>query len=67
MKYFLKLQDAVREEHWDPNVLVMNEMQLNQLLLNNKFIEYEYLPSSETNLERGTIRQIIGMKVYSKS
>lgn len=63
----LKLHDAVRGENWRPKVLVMHETQLSQLLLDNKFIESEYLPSSEVNLEQGIIRKIVGMKVQTST
>ncbi len=66
-KAVLKLHEAVRGENWRPNVLVMHETQLHQLLDDNKFIEYEYLPSSEVDLEQGTIRKIIGMKVQTST
>ena len=51
----------------DQNLLILHETQLHQLLDDNKFIEYEYLPSSEVDLEQGTIRKIVGMKVQSST
>ena len=63
----LKLHDAVRRENQRPNRLIMHETQLHQLLDDNKFIEYEYLPSAEVDLEQGTIRKIIGMEVQSST
>lgn len=63
----LKLHGAVRSENQRPNVLVMHETQLHHFLDDNKFIEYEYLPSSEVDLELGSIRKIIGMKVQSSA
>jgi hypothetical protein len=62
-----KLHNAVREENWRPNVLVLNNTQLSQLLLDNKFIEYEYLPSEGVDLELGLVRRAIGMKVESST
>lgn len=59
----LRLRSAVRGEKWRPNVLVLHETQLHQLLEDNKFIEYDYLPSSEVDLDQGLIRNIVGMKV----
>jgi len=63
----LKLPDTVKGENWKPTVLVLSERQLSQLLLDNRFIEYEYLPSAGTDLEAGLIRQIVGMKVQSST
>ena len=63
----LKLHSAVRGEKWRPTVLVLNETQLSQLLCDNKFIEYEYLPSSEVDLDEGLIRKTVGMKVETST
>lgn len=63
----LKLHNALRSENQRPNLLILHETQLHQLLDDNKFIEYEYLPSSEVDLEQGTIRKIVGMKVQSST
>ena len=63
----LKIHNAVRDENWKPTVLVLNETQLNQLLLDNRFIEYEYLPSKGTDFETGLIREALGMRVYSST
>lgn len=41
--------------------------QQSQLLLDNRFIEYEYLPSKGTVLETGLIRIILGMEVQSST
>jgi len=63
----LKLRSAVRGEKWRPNVLVLHETQLHQLLFDDKFIEYDYLPSSEVDLDQGLIRKIVGMKVETST
>ena len=63
----MKLHNTVKGENWKPSVLVLNNTQLSQLLLDNRFIEYEYLPSSETDLEQGEIRKICGMTVQSST
>ena len=63
----LKLHSAVRGENWKPSVLVLNPRQLSQLLFDNRFIEYEYLPSKGTDLEAGFVREICGMKVQSST
>jgi len=62
-----KLHSAVRGENWRPTVLVLNETQLSQLLLDDKFIDYDSLPSSEVDIEQGTIRKIVGMRVHSST
>ena len=63
----LSLHEAVRREHWRPNVLAVNEMQLHQLLNDDKFVKSVYLPSSETDIEQGTIGSVLGMKVQSST
>ena len=63
----MRLHNAVRGENWKPNVLVLNTTQLSQLLLDNKFIEYEYMPSEGVDLELGLVRKAIGMKVESST
>ena len=37
------------------------------MLFDDKFIEYEYLPSSEVDLDQGLIRKIVGMKVETST
>jgi hypothetical protein len=50
----LALRYAVRKENWRPNVLAINEMQLHQLLNDDKFVKSVYLPSSQTDIEQGS-------------
>ncbi|MEM0314104.1 MAG: phage major capsid protein, partial [Candidatus Bathyarchaeia archaeon] len=59
----LALHNAVRGENWKPDVLVLHETQLHQLLNDDKFIHSMYLPSSETDIARGVIGSVLGMKV----
>ncbi|MEM2631354.1 MAG: phage major capsid protein [Candidatus Bathyarchaeia archaeon] len=59
----LKLHHAVRGENWKPDVLVLHETQLHQLLNDDKFIHSMYLPSRETDIARGIIGSVLGMKV----
>jgi len=61
------LHQAVRSANWRPNVLAVNEMQLHQLLTDDKFIRAVYLPSSETDLEQGSIGSVLGMKVQAST
>lgn len=48
-------------------MLVLNTTQRDQLLLDNHFIEYEYLPSKEVDLEKGRIRSAFGLQVGSST
>ncbi|MEM2971509.1 MAG: phage major capsid protein [Candidatus Bathyarchaeia archaeon] len=63
----LKLHHAVRSENWRPNVLVLHETQLHQLLNDDKFIHAQYLPSEETNIQQGIITSVLGMKVLAST
>lgn len=63
----LSLHEAVRRENWRPNLLVVNEMQLHQLLNDDKFVKSVYLPSSETDIAQGTIGNVLGMTVQSST
>ncbi|MCW4046578.1 MAG: phage major capsid protein [Candidatus Bathyarchaeota archaeon] len=63
----LELHQAVRGENWRPTVLAVNEMQLHQLLNDDKFIHAQYLPSSQTDLEQGTVTSVLGMKVLAST
>jgi HK97 family phage major capsid protein len=57
------LHQAVRSENWRPNVLAVNEMQLHQLLTDDKFLKASYISSSETDLDAGAITSVLGMRV----
>jgi len=59
----LQLHNAIRNENWKPDVLVLHETQLHQLLNDDKFIHSMYLPSTETDIARGIIGSVLGMKV----
>ncbi|MEM3356737.1 MAG: phage major capsid protein [Candidatus Bathyarchaeia archaeon] len=63
----LKLHNAVRSENWRPTVLAVNEIQLHQLLSEDKFIHAQYLPSEQVDLERGVIGNVLGMKVLAST
>ena len=63
----LKLHNAVRGENWRPTVLAVNEIQLHQLLSDDKFIHAQYLPSEQVDLERGVIGSVLGMKVLAST
>ena len=63
----LKLHNAVRNENWRPDVLVLHETQLHQLLNDDKFIHAQYLPSGETDIGRGVVTSVLGMKVLAST
>lgn len=63
----LALHNRVRGENWKSRVLLLNTTQLSQSLLDNHFIEYEYVPSKEVDLEQVLIRKALGMQVESST
>ena len=63
----LALHNAVRGENWRPTVLAINETQLHQLLNDDKFIHSQYFPSSETDIEQGSIGSVLGMRVQAST
>jgi hypothetical protein len=63
----VKLHNAVRGENWRPTVLALNEVQLHQLLNDDKFIHAQYLPSEQVDLERGVVGNVLGMKVMAST
>jgi hypothetical protein len=63
----LALHNAVRGANWRPTVLALNEMQLHQLLNDDKFIHAQYLPSAQTDLEQGIVTSVLGMKVQAST
>ncbi|MEM2971116.1 MAG: phage major capsid protein [Candidatus Bathyarchaeia archaeon] len=63
----LKLHNVVRNENWRPTVLAVNEVQLHQLLSDDKFIHAQYLPSEQVDLERGVVGNVLGMKVLAST
>ena len=63
----LSLHNAVRNQNWRPTVLAISETQLHQLLNDDKFIHAQYFPSSETDIEQGSIGSILGMRVQAST
>ena len=61
----LSMHNAVRGENWRPKILALNEMQLHQLLNDDKFIHAQYLPSGQTDLEQGTVTSVLGMRIHA--
>jgi hypothetical protein len=47
--------------------LVVHETQLHQLLSDDKFIKASYLPSSQTDIERGVVTSVLGMNVQAST
>ena len=47
--------------------LVLHETQLHQLLLDDKFIDSRYLTSFETDVERGLVKSVCGMRVCAST
>lgn len=63
----LALHNAVRGENLKPNVLAVSEMQLHQLLNDDKFIQSVYLPSSQTDVSQASIGNVLGMSVQAST
>jgi hypothetical protein len=63
----LSLRYAVRTGNWRPNKLVLSEMQVHQLLNDDKFVKSVYLPSSATDIEQGIIGTVLGMQIQSST
>ena len=63
----VKLHNAVRSESWRPTVLAVNEIQLHQLLTDDKFIHAQYLPSDQTDIQQGSIGNVLGMRVHAST
>jgi HK97 family phage major capsid protein len=63
----VKLYNLVRIEDWRPTVLAINETQLDQLLTDDKFIHAQYLPSGQTDLEQGSIGNVLGMRIHAST
>ncbi len=63
----VKLHNAVRSENWRPTVLAVNEVQLHQLLTDDKFIHAQYLPAGQADLEQGTVTSVLGMRVQAST
>src|SRR3990170_5478634 len=63
----VKLHNAVRSENWKATVLAVNEMQLHQLLTDDKFIHAQYLPAGQTDLDQATVTSVLGMRVQAST
>jgi hypothetical protein len=63
----VSLWDAVESEDFHPDTLILHPKQASQLFTATEFINSQYLPSGETELERGLIGQALTMKIYKSS
>jgi hypothetical protein len=63
----LKLRNCLRSENFHPKVLVLSTTQLSQLLLDDRFVNINAIPSREVDVNEGMINQILGMKVRCSS
>ena len=62
-----KLHNALRTENWRPTVLAINELQLHQLLSDDKFIHAQYLASAQTDLDNAKVASVLGMRVQAST
>lgn len=63
----LNAHNSVESEDFSPNIFACHTMQKHQLLNDDKFINSLYLPSGQTDVERGSIGSVLGMTVESSS
>jgi hypothetical protein len=63
----VSLWDAVENEDFHPDTLILHPKQASQLFTATEFINSQYLPSGETELSRGLIGQALTMKIYKSS
>ncbi len=61
------LHDAVINEDFSPNVLLLHPRQLSQLLQDDKFINANYKPSDELDIRTGSFGEVLGMRVLSST
>ena len=62
-----ELHDAVINEDFSPNVLLLHPRQLSQLLRDDKFINANYKPSGEFDVRTGSFGEVLGMRVLSST
>ena len=62
-----ELHDAVINEDFSPNVLLLHPRQLSQLLRDDKFINANYKPSGELDVRTGNFGEVLGMRVLSST
>jgi hypothetical protein len=59
--------NAVESEDFMPNVFGCHIMQKHQLLNDDKFVNSLYLPSGQTDVDRASIGEVLGMSVQASS
>jgi len=55
--------NAVENEDWAPDVFVASVLGKHQLLNDDKFVKSVYLPAESTDIQRGSIGNVLGMSV----
>lgn len=63
----LSLWQAVKSEKRRATVVALNDMQMAQLLNDSTFINAQYLPAGQTDLEQGVVTGALGMKILASS
>jgi HK97 family phage major capsid protein len=61
----LQLWLALKGEYRRPTVFALNDMQMAQLLNDATFVNAQYLPSSETDIEQGLVSGALGAKIVA--
>jgi len=62
-----KLWHTLSKENYTPTVLFTHPTHVAQLLGDDKFINANYLPSRETDVRRGVIGEVLGMRVVTST
>jgi len=63
----VELWDAVDDEDFQADTLILKGRQASQLFTATEFINSQYLPSSQTELSRGLIGQALTMNIFKSS
>jgi HK97 family phage major capsid protein len=63
----LSLWLALKGVYRRPTVFALNDMQMAQLLNDSTFINAQYLPAGQTDLEQGVVTGALGAKIVSSS
>ncbi len=63
----LGAHNAVENANFSPNVFVANTLGKHQLLNDDKFVKAVYLPSEATDIEHGSIGNVLGMSTQFSS
>jgi hypothetical protein len=63
----LAAHNAVENADWNPTVFAANTLGKHQLLNDDKFIKAVYLPSETTDIQKGSIGNVLGMSTQFSS